>query len=141
MNGEYPRPEPYDPDERRQEVKMDGSGMSSYVARGTPEPVGAPLSDASNSRGYQSVRRPRTRDFESDRDHADEMAALPPNFVEEPDKGEPIENPKFVARLGARRALTASMAEKLGKDSPQYRIWLARYNEEHPLDIEQQRGA
>lgn len=95
----------------------------------------------------KSSRRPRrvsrVRDFEGDRDHADEMAALPEGFQDEPYDGEPIENPRLVAHMLARRAFTRSMAERLGgEDTPQYRIWLANYNEKHPLpEINQHMGA
>lgn len=102
------------------------------------------VTDTIRRRDSRRVRRvPRVRDFESDRDHADELAALPEGFVDEPYDGEPIENPRLIAHMLARRALTKSKAEQLGgKDSPQYRIWLARYNQEHPLpDINHPKGA
>lgn len=85
----------------------------------------------------------RVRDFESDRDHVDEMAALPPDFVDEPYDGEPMVDPRSEALVLARRALTKSMAEKLGgADSIRYRIWLERYNREHPLPgFDQPKGA
>jgi hypothetical protein len=83
--------------------------------------------------GKAAFRRTAVRDYESDRDYIDEMAALPPDFEEEPYEGEPIDNPRAVAHIIARRAKTRHMAEQLGANSAEYRIWLAEYNKNHPL--------
>lgn len=81
--------------------------------------------------GRRAVRR--VRDYESDRDYVDMLAALPEDFVDEPDEGEPIENPRLVAHVIARRAKTRQKAEELGADSIEFRIWLEKYNRDHPL--------
>lgn len=90
-------------------------------------------------------RRPSgsVRSFESDRDHTDEMAVLPPGFTEEPYDGETILDAKQMTHLIARRALTKSWAEKLGgENSREYRIWQERYNKAHPLPgADQPKGA
>lgn len=99
--------------------------------------------DEIQRRKKHKPRRPSSvLDFENDRDHADEMAAEPRDFVDEPYDGEPFDNPRMVTRILARRALTKSMAERFGGgDSPQYLIWRDNYNKKHPLpDADQSKG-
>lgn len=96
--------------------------------------------------GRRAARKTRpsghVQDFENDGYHADEMAAFPPDFVDEPYDGDPIEEPRLVARIIARRNHEKSVREQFGVDSPEYSR-LQRYNNEHPLlpDVDHPKGA
>lgn len=118
---------PFDPDERRIEAMMDGSGFSrdraevktgKKVVSGTAEPPATP-------RPKRKRRRTgNVRDFESDRDHENaQMRAeyTPPSS----------DQPEISAR--GRAAVEAALDEAFGKDRHVQAI-VDKVNQEIPID-------
>lgn len=118
---------PFDPDERRIEAMMDGSGFSrdraevkagKKVVSGTTEPPATP----------RPKRKPRrtgnVRDFESDRDH--ELAQMRAEYVPPSP-----EQPEINAR--GREAVESALDEAFGKDRRIQAI-VDRVHQEIPID-------
>lgn len=106
--------QPYDPDERRHEAMMDGSGFSNFSAdaRQSSETFSAAVEPP---RFARPDRKPRptgnVRDFETDRDH--ELAAERANYEELTE--EQLEERRTASKNG-RVAIEAALDDAFGKD-------------------------
>ena len=102
--------QPFDPDERRIEAMMDGSGFSrerAEIKLGQKVVSGATELSRSPRPPRKPHRTGHVRDFESDRDHqlAEERAAYEPLSSEQP-----------VINARGRAAVEAALDEAFGKD-------------------------